>query len=455
MGAPRGLVIAAPASGHGKTTVTLGLLRALARSGRRVAGVKIGPDYIDPAFHAAACGRPCPNLDPWAMRPATHAAVLASLADADPVVAEGVMGLYDGAADGTGSTADLAAETRWPVVLVADVKGQGASLAALARGFASHDPRLRLAGVIANRTGGERHRRLLAEALEGVGIPLLGCLPRDDALALPSRHLGLVQAGEHPDLERFLDAAADRVAEALDLDALARLAAPLTDRPVTPSPDAPGLPPPGQRIAVARDEAFAFLYPHLLDGWRAAGAELAPFSPLADEAPDPAADAIFLPGGYPELRADRLAAATRFLDGLRAAAARGAVVYGECGGYMVLGQGLEDADGRRHAMAGLLPVETSFAEPRLHLGYRRLTLRVATPFGPAGARLAGHEFHYARQTGPAAPDPLFEAEDATGRALGAIGARSGTVFGSYAHLVDRADGARHAKRTKDHDGTSG
>jgi len=436
---PRGLVVAAPASGHGKTTVTLGLLRALARAGRPVAGLKIGPDYIDPAFHAAACGRPCPNLDPWAMRPATRAAVLAGLAGADPVIAEGVMGLFDGAADGTGTTADVAAETGWPVVLVADVRGQGASIAALARGFAGHDPRLRLAGVIANRAGGERHRGLLADALARIGLPLLGCLPRDDGLAVPSRHLGLVQAGEHPDLARFVEDAADRVAEAVDLDALAALAAPA--RLAGAHAAAPGLAPPGQRLAVARDRAFAFAYPHLLEAWRAAGADIRFFSPLADEAPASDADAVYLPGGYPELHAGRLSAASAFRAGLHAAAGRGAWIYGECGGYMVLGQELEDAAGCRHPMAGLLPVQTSFGAPRLHLGYRRLVLAADTPFGATGDRLAGHEFHYARQVGGVPAGPLFRSADATGRDLGPAGARVGRVIGSYVHLVDRAPAA--------------
>ncbi len=432
-----GLIIAAPASGSGKTTVTLGLLRALRRRGVAVGSLKVGPDYIDPAFHAAAGGRPCRNVDAWAMRPATLARVLADAGDgAAIVVAEGVMGLFDGSPDGTGSTADVAALTGWPVVLVLDVSGQAASAAAVALGFARYRADVGVAGVLLNRVGGPGHRRTLDQALAGVGLPVLGALPRRPDLAVPSRHLGLVPAEEHAALEPFLERAAAAVEAHADLDRLIALARPA--RPVAGDGGA-GLAPLGQRIAVARDAAFAFAYPHVLEGWHRAGAELAPFSPLADEAPDPAADAVYLAGGYPELHAGRLAAAGRLLGGLRAAAGRGAAVLGECGGYMVLGAGLIDGDGRRHAMAGLLPLESSMAAPRLHLGYRRARLAAAGPLGPAGAAFAGHEFHYAEilDEGPGAP--LFRVADALGADLGGTGRRARTVMGSFVHLIDRWD----------------
>jgi cobyrinic acid a,c-diamide synthase len=446
---PPGLIVAAPASGSGKTTVTLGLLRRLAADGVRVASLKVGPDYIDPAFHAAAGGGACRNLDLWAMRPATVGAVLADVAAGRPdlVVVEGVMGLFDGAADGTGSTADVAAATGWPVVLVVDVRGQAASVAALVRGFASHRPEVRIAGVVVNRVGGAKHRRLIAAAMAALGVPVLGWLARDAGLALPARHLGLVQAVEHADLDGFLDRAAARIGAETDLAALRALAEP--GRPPAAANGAPGLAPPGQRIALAHDPAFAFVYPHVTEAWRRAGAEIVAFSPLADQAPDPAADAVWLPGGYPELHAGRLAAAARFKAGLAAARDRGAAVVGECGGFMVLGRGLVDAEGTRHAMAGLLPVETSFAERRLHLGYRRARLAADGPLGAAGTMLAGHEFHYAALTdpgtdpgpglGPGGAEPLFATvEDAEGADLGPVGARIGAVCGSFLHLVDRA-----------------
>ena len=431
-----GLIIAAPSSGSGKTVLTLGLIRHLAATGRRVGTAKAGPDYIDPAFHAAAGGHACINLDPWAMSPARLAAAAGHLAaQCDIVVCEGVMGLFDGATAATGSTADLAAALGWPVILALDVRAQAASAAAVVAGFVRHRADIRIAGVVLNRVGGERHAAVIREACAAhvPEAPVLGALPRSDGLTLPERHLGLVQAIEHPDLPRFLDRAAALVADHVDVDGIVRCAGAGPGE----APDAVGplLPPPGQRIAVADDVAFAFRYVLVVDGWRAAGAEVVPFSPLADEAPDSDVDAVYLPGGYPELHAGRLAANAAFLAGLRNAAERGAAVYGECGGYMVLGRGLIDADGERHAMAGLLPLETTFAERGLHLGYRRATLAAAGPLGPAGRAFRGHEFHYARIVHEGEGPPLFTCEDAQGTALGGTGRIRGTVQGSFVHLI--------------------
>lgn len=417
-----GLILAAPSSGSGKTTVTLGLLRALSRRGHPVRGAKSGPDYIDPRFHQAACGQPCPNLDAWAMTPGR----IRALAGGDGLLLiEGAMGLFDGAPPhGRGATADLARILRLPVVLVVDAARMAQSVAPLVAGFARHDPQVTVAGVILNRVGSDRHEAMLRRALD---LPVLGAIPRQDGLAHPSRHLGLVQAQERPDLNAYLDTVADSVAGAVDLDALVSLAAPL------PPPGAPrALPPPAQTIALASDAAFAFAYPHLLADWRAAGAEIRPFSPLADEAV-PTADLVFLPGGYPELYAGRLAAAHTFMQSLNNAS-QNSDIYGECGGYMILGQTLTDADGTAHRMAGLLPLDTSFADRRLHLGYRLLRPRG----GPFGGRLSAHEFHYAttlRAEGPA----LFDAADAEGTALPPMGLRHGRVSGSFAHIIDRAD----------------
>jgi cobyrinic acid a,c-diamide synthase len=427
------LILAAPASGSGKTVTVLALLRHFRRAGIDVASRKVGPDYIDPMFHAAASGRPCINLDPWAMRPER----LASLAreNADLLIVEGVMGLFDGAADGTGSTADLAALTGWPVVLVLDVKSQAQSAAALVHGFASFRSDVTISGVILNRVGSPNHEALLRTALAPLGVPVLGALPRLDALALPDRHLGLVPAGEHDALESFLNNAADAVARHIDTAALQSLAHPAHFPPSgKPAP----LPPLGQRIAVARDAAFVFAYQHLLDGWKRQGAELLPFSPLANE-PPPSADAIYLPGGYPELHAGHLASAHRFLEGLRTAAARGTPILGECGGYMVLGRTLEDADGITHPMAGLLRLDTSFAKRRLHLGYRHATTATATTLGPAGTTLRGHEFHYSSIKAEDTEQPLFHARDARGTDLGTMGTVYGSVMGSFLHIVDRAE----------------
>ncbi|GAB4367366.1 MAG: cobyrinate a,c-diamide synthase [Kiloniellaceae bacterium] len=441
--APRGLLLAAPASGSGKTTLTLALLRSQRDAGLAVSSLKVGPDYIDPAFHRAASGRPCLNLDGWAMRPETLAGALAQAGEAaELILGEGVMGLFDGApvagAEGlaAGSTAELAALTGWPVVLVVDCGGMGASVAALAEGFARHHPAVAVAGVILNNVASARHEELLCGACSAAGLDVFGAVARDPALARPSRHLGLVQADEDADLEGFLAAAAARIAAQVDIAALRAAAKPSR---LSGAAETLPLPPLGQRIAVARDVAFAFAYPLLLQAWRRRGAEILPFSPLADEAPDAGVDAVYLPGGYPELHAGRLAGNARFLGGLKAAAARGAAVYGECGGYMVLGQGLEDAEGRRHAMAGLLPLESSFKDPQRHLGYRRAVSVAAGPLGPAGTAYRGHEFHYARVLGSEGPaeTALFEVAPAAGGKAAAVGQRSGSVFGSFLHLIDR------------------
>ncbi len=436
MAAP-GLVIAAPSSGSGKTLLTLGLLALLVRRGVNVVSAKVGPDYIDPAFHAAVTGRACVNLDGWAMRPDTLGGLVRALGEsAGLVVCEGVMGLFDGAAvadrDSRGATADLAAACGWPVVLVVDARGMAGSAAAVVQGFARFRPDVRVAGVIFNRVGGEKHRRVIAAACARAcpEVEVLGFLPRLEQLVVPSRHLGLVQACEHPDLPAFFSAAADAVAEHVAVESLLALA-----RPTLLDGAAPlFLPPLGQRIAVARDAAFAFAYPALLESWRRAGAELSFFSPLADQRPD--GDAVYLPGGYPELHAGKLAANATFLDGLRALAARGAPVFGECGGYMTLGRSLTDGDGVSHAMAGLLPLDTSFARRRLHLGYRQARLLADTPFGPAGSLFRGHEFHYATVTAEDGA-PLFALSDAADGALGQAGLRDGSVFASFVHLIDR------------------
>jgi cobyrinic acid a,c-diamide synthase len=433
-----GLILAAPASASGKTTLTLALLRQLRRAGKRVAAAKAGPDYIDPGFHSAASGTPCLNLDAWAMRRETIAALVASLErQAELVLCEGAMGLFDGAGSrGRGSTGDLAALTGWPVVLVVDVAGQAGSAAALLRGFISHRPEVPVAGVIFNRVGGPRHAATLENSVRTAlpELAILGHVPRHPELALPERHLGLVQAAEHPDLDGFLDRAATLVGSVIDP---ARLAALARRSSLAALPAALPLAPLGQRIAVASDVAFAFAYPAMLEGWRSAGAELTLFSPLADEAPRRDADAVFLPGGYPELHAGRLSGNRRFLAGLAEAAGRGATIYGECGGYMVLGRGLVDAAGARHAMAGLLPLETSFAERRRQLGYREARLAAAGPMGAAGALYRGHEYHYATIVEEGDAAPLFTAFDADGGALGAAGRIKGRVMGSFLHLVDR------------------
>jgi cobyrinic acid a,c-diamide synthase len=430
-----GLIVAAPRSGAGKTTVTLALLAALQRRGLAVSAAKVGPDYIDPAFHQAATGRPSFNLDSWAMSPSLiDALVSEGAAHADLLVIEGAMGLFDGipaAPLRSGASADLAARFGLPVLLVIDVAGQSQSAAALVRGFASHDPGVRIGGVVINRVGSERHLRLVADAIHALDIPILGAIPRDATLALPERHLGLVQANEHGDLAARLDRLAAMAERHLDLDAIQGLATPPHLSPARPEQ---ALPPPGARIALAQDAAFSFVYPHILAGWRQAGAEIALFSPLADEPPPEHCDSCWLPGGYPELHAGRIAAAETFRSGLASFAASRAV-HGECGGYMVLGESLADADGVTHRMAGLLGHATSFAHRKLHLGYRAARLLSDTALGKAGAHLRGHEFHYAALIAPGDDEPLVELADGQGERLGPAGGRRGHVTGTFFHAI--------------------
>lgn len=415
-----GFVIAAPKSGSGKTTVTLGLLRAFRNAGFDVAAAKCGPDYIDPRFHEAACSRPCGNLDPFAMSPER----MRSLAPrAGLVIVEGVMGLFDGARNASGSTADLARALGLPVVLVVDASSMAQSVGPLVNGFATHDPDIRISGIILNNVGSDRHEMILRDS---IALPVLGAIRRNATLSRPARHLGLVQAREHGDLDQFMEDAAAIVSASVDLDSLVRAARPM------PRGAAARLAPPAATIAVADDAAFGFSYPHMLADWESAGARVSRFSPLANEAPDADARFIFLPGGYPELHAARIAAADRFHDAMKDAVLSGRQVYGECGGYMVLGRYLTDADGNRHRMLGLLDLETSFAERRLHLGYRHL--RCAS--GPMEGDWGGHEFHYAT-TVRAEGEPLFAASDGWGAALAPMGLVNGPVCGSFAHLIDR------------------
>ena len=419
-----GLILSAPSSGSGKTTLSLGLLRALARRGIPVRGAKSGPDYIDPRFHEAASNAPCMNLDAWAMSPARIRSLAAS---DDLLLIEGAMGLFDGAPPkGKGATADLARILNLPVILVIDAARMAHSVAPIVTGFSNHDPSVQIAGVILNRTGSARHENMLRNALDGNGIPVLGAIPRQTGLGHPSRHLGLVQAQERPDLEHFLNTVADSVAAHVDLDRLIALASRLPAKT-----DHAGMPPPAQRIAIAQDAAFAFAYPHLIQDWRRAGAEIIPFSPLADDCV-PDADLVMLPGGYPELYAGKIAANLKFMQSI-IKSSQSIDIYGECGGYMVLGDILIDADNVPHKMAGLLSLQTSFAQRKLHLGYRHLS---ATS-GPFTGDFNGHEFHYAT-TLKAVGNPLFQATDAEGAALPPMGLRSGRVTGSFAHIIDRA-----------------
>jgi cobyrinic acid a,c-diamide synthase len=412
----------------------------------KVQPFKCGPDYIDPAFHERATGRQSFNLDSWAM---PEAAIVRLAGDvcvgSDIAIVEGVMGLFDGAAGsglaGRGATADIAALLGWPVILVVDVSGQTETAAAVALGCARYRDDIMVAGVILNRVASERHAALIMAGFERIGMPVLGAVRRDQSISLPERYLGLLQAMEQDALAEHLDRLGNGIARSVGLDAVSAAARPMQPHPSSADEAvACDLPPPGQRIALAQDRAFSFIYPHVVRGWRNAGAEILAFSPLADQAPDPSADAVWLPGGYPELYAGQLAAARAFHRGMRQVAARGVPIHGECGGFMVLGEGLEDADGARHSMLGLLSVDTTMQQRRLSLGYRRAELLRECALGKVGATVYGHEFHYARMLRND-EEPLVSCRDASSALIEERGARRHNVTGTFLHAIGATDGA--------------
>ncbi len=432
----KAVVIAGCASGVGKTTVATGLMAALAARGLRVQGFKVGPDYIDPTYHARATGRPSRNLDTWLLPAPTVRALFArAAATADVAVVEGVMGLYDGRhgdSDET-STAAVARLLDLPVVLVVDASRQGRSAAATVLGFQQFDPRVRLVGVVLNRIGSSAHRATVQGAIEAAtGLPVLGALPRDPALERPERYLGLVPAFERPVHDAYLRAAAAAIERGLDLPRLlARVAIAPPVAPAAAGPWPAQREPPRVRLAVARDRAFGFYYADALDLLEALGAEIVPFSPLSDATLPADCDGVYLGGGFPELFAADLAANQSLLRTLRAAARRGLPVYAECGGLMYLARALTDTEGRRHALAGLVPAEVTLAGARLTLGYREAEAVRASLLLRPGERVRGHEFHYSRL---ASPRLALAAYRIPGRQPEREGYARGALLASYLHL---------------------
>lgn len=429
----RRLVLAAPHSGSGKTTVASLLCLALRHRGLRVQPFKLGPDYLDPTHLTRAAGVPARNLDSFLLSPERLRTLFARAASAaDISVLEGVMGLYDGRdpASDAHSTADLARLLEAPVVLVIDASGSARTVAAVAQGLRDFGPDLRVVGVILNRVAGERHARLCEVALAQIGLPTLGFVSRDEALHLPARHLGLLSAEQ-----ASWDAGDALRAANLDLDALLKAA----DAPALPVP-LPSVPVSERRavIAYAHDEAFHFYYPDALDALRDAGAELVPFSPLRDAGLPPGAGGVLLGGGYPEAHAAELAANVSMRAALRDFAASGRPVVGECGGLMYLAETLEDAHGRVFEMCGVIPYRTRMA-PRLTLGYRDATTLAPSPLAPVDTVLRGHEFHHSVLT-HAPTHPAYVWTDGAGTRVEEGYAR-GNVLASYLHLHHGADPA--------------
>ena len=383
------LVVAGTSSGVGKTTVATGLLAALRAKGVKVAAAKVGPDFIDPGYHALASGRAPRNLDPWLCGPEAIRPLAARAgAGADALIVEGVMGLFDGASDGTpSSTADVARLLDAPIVLVVDASAMSASVAALVHGYATFDPTVRVAGVILNQVGSDGHEILLREALEPTGLPVLGALRRDDAMKWRDRHLGLVPVAEAPgQVSAALGRLAERVAVQVDLEAVmavARSAGQVpTDAVALPRPRSEG------RVAVAAGPAFTFTYTDTVEALEAAGAETVTFDPLSDRGLPEGIDGVIIGGGFPEVHAAALADNTPLLSDLAASVQSGLPTWAECGGLLLLA---EELDG--HPMAGVVPARARMSG-RLTLGYRRALTTCATPIGPAGTGFRGHEFHY-------------------------------------------------------------
>ncbi len=425
----KGMVIAATHSGAGKSLITMAILRALKQQGLTMAAAKVGPDYIDPAFHAKAIDGICYNYDLWAMQPSTLSMVAKHLSNADMAIIEGVLGLFDGSISGVGSTADVAVKLGLPVILVVDAGAMGQSVAALVHGFASYRADIKIAGIIFNNIGTMRHEKMLRAAVKELNIDVIGCLPRHADMVLPSRHLGLVHADEMHGFESFIDKAARYICQNLDMRLLASKANFFTNLEKN---TAFSLPPLGQKIAIAKDAAFNFIYPHISEQWHKAGAEISFFSPLNNQIPALDVDAVFFAGGYPELFAGELSGKDKLRTRLKQLGKQGALIYGECGGYMVMGKAIIDKDGVAHKMFDLLDLTTSFANPKRQLGYRQLQHDSQLPWSK---NLNGHEFHYT-QTTKATGEPLFKACDAQGETHPDMGLQDGKIMGSYAHIID-------------------
>jgi cobyrinic acid a,c-diamide synthase len=434
----KGVVVAGTGSGCGKTTVSLGLMAALAGRGLRVAPFKVGPDFIDPGHHRRAAGRESRNLDGWMLARATNERTFRrSAGEADVAVVEGVMGLFDGY-DGrseSGSTAEMAKWLGLPVLLVVDARSMARSAAALVQGFENFDPGLRFAGVAFNRLGSERHLRYLREALAGcVRMPCLGGFGRDEAVAVPERHLGLVTAEDHPLDERRLGRLATMIANGLDVEALVSALPEIA--PDTRTAARPPVPPAAPvRIGVARDRAFCFYYEDNLELLERGGARLVPFSPLADRELPADLDGLYFGGGYPELSAAALAGNAGMRAGVRAASAAGMPIYAECGGFMYLCRELRDLSGGCAPMAGCFPFTTRML-PRLKaLGYREVRLTRDTILGPGGTVVRGHEFHYSEmEPYPGPVDSAYATAARDGSTPAVPGFFVRRTLASYVHL---------------------
>ena len=428
----QGIIISAPASGAGKTTVTLGLINAFARK-RSVQPFKSGPDYIDSKFQSVAADCPSYNLDTWAMSSSDILNMIGMVGPSDLCIAEGSMGLFDGViskgAGGNGSTADLASITNWPVILVVDCAKQAQSVAALITGFNSFRHDITIGGIILNNISSKRHEALVVSEVSKTKVPILGVIPRSNELTIPERHLGLVQAEDLSDLEQLIFKLGTLIEENCDLEAIACTAR----NSFPPISTLQKITPPAQRIAIAKDNAFTFTYSHLIEGWKKQGAEISFFSPLNDEPPSKSDDMVWLPGGYPELYLGRLSECKNFKNGLIDFSKK-RPVHGECGGYMVLGRKIIGKSGQAYDMIGMFDLVTSFEKRKLNLGYRKA--KAIEPFFgiKKGSTVLGHEFHYTTVV-EINDAPIVFVKDAYQNELGQLGSKNSNATGTFFHLI--------------------
>ncbi len=431
----RGLVIAGTHSGVGKTTVATGIMAALSQKGYQVQPFKAGPDYIDPSYHATACGQPSRNLDTWLLEESVIRELFQrAMKGKDLAVIEGVMGVYDGF-DGEGeegSTAHLAKLLDLPVVLVTDASAAARSVGATVLGFKSFDPQLNISGVILNGIAGDRHLEFVMPSLAKAGVPFLGYLPRRPELALPERHLGLIPTLEGTVAREFFGRLVEQVEQTIDLNRILSLASniSLTDEQSQVFPERAH--PTQVSIGVAMDKAFNFYYPDSLDLLKAWGAESVPFSPLNDQEVPRGVGGVYIGGGFPEIYAQELSADAPMLQSLRQTAQRGLPIYAECGGLMYLGQSIEDQEGRNYPMAGVVPAKSSMKNTRLTLGYRTVRALGDSPLMKAGDEVRGHEFHLSSlKEDPQTAKAAYQVLDEDGRIEGF---RVKNVIASYIHL---------------------
>lgn len=429
------VVIAAPMSGSGKTTVVTGILAAMRVHGVKAQSYKIGPDYIDPGYHALASGRPAHNLDTWLVSKERLADIfISTMANADVAVIEGVMGLYDGGKNGVSSTAEIAKLLKAPVLLVVNAKSMGESAAALVMGFKQYDPEVNLAGVILNRLGSDTHRMMIEEALKKMDVPVFGAIKRNDAMTMPERHLGLVPVEENARERETVEEIGRVVGASVDIDRIVDLAKSAAS--IEEGRGFSSLVQKKARIAVARDEAFSFYYPESLAVLRQKGADIVFFSPLRDKEL-PEADGLILGGGFPEMFAKELYENESMRASIKTAAEKGMPIYAECGGFMYLMRRVTNFDGDSFPMLGVIPGEVVMNKKLQTVGYVSAEMERDTVLGPKGTVLRGHEFHFSSECEPEASADYpraFTFRKTRNPEPYPAGYAKGNILGSYLHL---------------------